>query len=109
MELLISLSDDIAEYRLAKETSAFWMEMNNTEQTEWVKNLLDRVQVDSSSNVSVCILDTGANNGHPLLAPVLTDEDCQTVKAEWGTHDHDKHGTLMAGLATYGDLIKCLS
>ncbi len=108
MELLISLSDDIAEYRLAKETSAFWMEMNNTEQAEWVKNLLDRVQVDSSSNVSVCILDTGANNGHPLLAPVLADEDCQTVKEEWGTHDHDKHGTLMAGLATYGDLIKCL-
>ena len=26
------------------------------------------------------------------------------LSLEWQTHDHDKHGTLMAGLIGYGDL-----
>ncbi len=101
---LIALSDDIAEFRLAKDTAEFWAEMPNQEQAEWVEELLKRIQVTPGVNVSICILDTGVNNGHPLLAPILADEDCQTVKPEWGNYDHDKHGTLMAGLAAYGDL-----
>ncbi|MGK0173912.1 MAG: hypothetical protein ACI9AT_000274 [Ulvibacter sp.] len=97
-------SDDIAEYRRAKTTAEFLLSQNPAEQSKWVDSLVERVSVDNSSNVSVCILDTGVNNGHPLLDPVLLDEDCQTFDPTWGTHDHHSHGTLMAGLAAYGDL-----
>ena len=97
-------SDLIAEYRRAKSTAAFWLNSNNSEQTEWIKNLLGRINVDEDTNSSVCILDTGINYGHPLLSPILKEEDCLAVDSEWGVHDHDKHGTLMAGLAAYGNL-----
>jgi subtilisin family serine protease len=109
LERLTSLSDDIAEYRRAKDTAAFWLEMENRQQTEWIRDLLKRTKVDLDSQVTVCILDTGINNGHPLLAPVLKNEDCLSVDPEWDTNDHDRHGTLMAGIVTYGDLQKCLT
>ena len=55
---------------------------------------------------SVCILDAGVNQPHPLLAPALAPEDVQAVEADWGTADHDdeQHGTGMAGIALYGCL-----
>jgi len=56
----------------------------------------------------VCILDTGINYGHPLIQPFLSVEDCQSVDPAWGAHDHDRHGTLMAGTALYGDLTPLL-
>ena len=103
---LIDSCDLLAEFRLAKETAGFWLDLENSEQYEWVKNILGRLQTEPDSNVAVCILDAGANNGHPLLSPILADEDCHAVKLNWGTHDHhhEGHGTLMCGLAGYGDL-----
>ena len=97
-------SGDIAEYRRAKTTGEFLLSQNPATQAEWIEDLLGRLSVNNDSNVSVCILDTGVNNGHSLLNPVLSDEDCQTLKPEWGSHDHHGHGTLMAGLVAYGDL-----
>jgi len=108
LERLTTLSDDIAEYRRAKETASFWLDMDNKEQAEWIKDLLKRCRVDPNLNVAVCILDTGINNGHPLLSAILKNEDCQTVVESWGADDHKGHGTLMAGVAGYGDLKKCL-
>lgn len=101
-------SDDIAEYRRAKSTANFLLSETPSDQSQWVDNLLQRLIVDNTSNVAICLLDTGVNNGHPLIAPILSDSDCQAVKAEWGSHDHNKHGTLMAGLLGYGDLQGCL-
>jgi hypothetical protein len=109
LERLVSLSDDIAEYRLAKDAATFWTEMENQEQADWARELLGRCKVENGRNISVCILDTGVNNGHPLLSLVLKDEDCQAVDPEWGTDDHDGHGTSMAGLVAYGDLKEGLS
>ncbi len=109
LEKLALYSDDIAEYRHAKETAGFWTEMKNVHQAEWTDDLQDRIKVDFDSDTSVCILDTGVNNGHPLLNPLLSDDDCQTVNPEWGTHAHHRHGTLMAGVAAFGDLAACLA
>ena len=109
LEQLTIHSDDIAEYRSAKETISFWTDMKNFHQAEWVKDLQDRTKIKSDSNASVCILDTGVNNGHPLLSPLLSDEDCQSVDLDWGTHDHHRHGSLMAGVAAYGNLAACLA
>jgi len=104
LEKLIIHSDDIAEFRKAKETASFWIEQPNREQAEWVQNLISRLEFNQESLLSVCILDTGINNGHPLLNPLLDDLDCHTVNPEWGVHDHEGHGTLMAGIAAFGNI-----
>lgn len=105
---LIKSSDQIAEFRKAKETARFWLEQKNKDQVEWVKDLQRRLDVDTESKVSVCLLDTGVNNGHPLIEPVLSDKDCHTINPEWGTDDKEGHGTTMSGLIIYGDLQKSL-
>jgi len=104
LQELIEFSPDIAEYRRAKETARFFLELNNKEQLEWVQDLLSRLDISENPDVAVTVLDTGANNGHPLLKPVLKDDDCHAVDSEWESSDHHGHGTLMCGLATYGDL-----
>lgn len=105
LEKLTQASDLIAEYRLAKSTSAYFIQMNAIDQVGWIEHLLERIEQSEDPVSSVCILDTGVNNGHPLIKPFLVDEDCQTVDPAWGYGDHDSHGTLMAGTALYGDLM----
>ncbi len=104
LENITRNSDDIAEYRKAKDTAEFLLSQRPAEQTEWVNDLIDRLEVNNQSQVVICLLDTGVNNGHPLIEPVLSSANCQSVNSDWGTNDHDKHGTLMAGLSAYGDL-----
>jgi len=101
---LIESSPDIAEFRRAKETARFFLGLNNKEQTEWVRDLRSRLSVSEDPVVAVTILDTGANNGHILLEPILKDSDCHAVDPKWGKADHRGHGTLMCGVAAYGDL-----
>ena len=101
---LIESSPDIAEFRCAKETARFFLGLNNKEQTEWAEELHSRLVVSKDPVVAVTVLDTGANNGHLLLEPILKEDDCQAVNPEWGKTDHHGHGTLMCGVAGYGDL-----
>lgn len=108
LELLSTHSDHIAEYRKAKETAAFWLDLDNAHQAQWVRDLVDRLDISNESDVAVCILDTGVNNGHPLIAPILDSADCQAYESDWGTHDHQGHGTLMAGVSGFGDLREAL-
>lgn len=103
--------DDIAELRLMKEveTASAWCNRDDSEQDRAVQDLLDRVQVaQNAENVSICIFDTGVNRGNSLILPVLKEEDCHAIYSLWGKSDHNSHGTLMAGVATYGNLSKCL-
>ena len=105
---LIESSDVIAEFRIAKETADYWVELPPSEQAEWVRDLQQRLRVNQDSNVAITILDGGVNNGHELLAPVLADSDCHSHKEHWGVEDQNGHGTNMAGLAVFGDLQKHL-
>ncbi|MCB5160344.1 S8 family peptidase [Marinomonas algarum] len=104
LEMITRSSDVIAEYRSAKPTTAFFMDMDLKEKSEWVENIRARIERPENVKSAVCILDTGVNRGHPLLYPFLSGDDCQAVDASWGVHDHDGHGTLMAGTSLYGDL-----
>lgn len=97
--------DQIAEYRRAKETSAFWLDLNTADQAKAVEELKQRLEIDPNTTISVCVLDTGINRGHPLLEELLAENDCHSINPRtWGTHDHDGHGTLMAGVCGFGDL-----
>jgi hypothetical protein len=104
---LIGRCDDIAEFRKAQDTTSFWTSQSNQEQLEWVKDLISRMKVVDSI-VVISILDSGINNGHLLLQPILSDNDCHAYDSEWGIHDNDEHGTLMSGIAAYNNLVEKL-
>lgn len=112
LELMLR-SDLLAEFRSGQETAGFWMNENAIEQQAWVEDLLKRIELADDSNVKVCVLDTGVNNGHQLLQPLLSNADSLTANATWGTSDHYTeragHGTLMAGIAGYGNLENALT
>ena len=54
------------------------------------------------------MLDTGVNRGHPLLTASLDPADTHACETSLGSNDHDGHGTGMAGLVLYGDLLVVL-
>jgi len=96
----------LAEFRAGQETAGFWMNETSIEQEKWVENLINRLAIDEETPLKVCILDSGVNNGHQLLRPILSNSDTLTVNTTWLTNDHHPtnggHGTLMAGLVGYG-------
>ncbi|MDX9881485.1 MAG: S8 family peptidase [Prolixibacteraceae bacterium] len=107
LQELFAQSDNFAELRLAKEPVSFWSSLYPYEQTEAVENLLNRIEYEDRG-VSVCILDSGINNGHRLLEPFCSDDEKETYHPEWDPNDQEGHGTQMAGLAVFGDLQEAL-
>ncbi|MCY4592260.1 MAG: S8 family peptidase, partial [Alphaproteobacteria bacterium] len=98
--------NSIAELRRPKETADFFDTLTFQEQNEWLDDLLARTRFapDGNTMPHVCLLDTGVNRGHRLLAPTLAAGNLHTVEPAWGTADEHGHGTQMAGLALFGDL-----
>lgn len=105
----IDVLSDVAEARKAKEAATVFVDMGPEDQGEWAKDLRDRVTPPSAGGPAVCVLDTGVTRGHPLLEASLDIADCHSCDPAWGAHDHDGHGTEMAGLALYGDLTPVLA
>lgn len=105
----INLLNCIAELRKAKDTADFFTEMAPPEQAEWVHAALETLTPPSEQSPAVCILDTGINHQHPLIAPALQATDLHSYHPTWGVDDHQGHGTEMAGLALYGDLTDLLA
>ncbi|HLP48807.1 MAG TPA: S8 family peptidase, partial [Candidatus Kapabacteria bacterium] len=103
------LLDCISELRKAKDNPEFFMQMPVTEQREWVKEALERIEPSSSDRIAICILDTGITRMHPLIEPHLSENDMHAYNIKWIKADHEGHGTGMAGLALYGDLVDFLT
>jgi hypothetical protein len=100
----LDVLNDLAELRRAKESATFFLQQDNRDQAGWAEELVARIQYLADEGPVICILDTGINSGHPLLEGSLAAADCHTINPNWGIHDHQGHGTQMAGLALYGDL-----
>jgi hypothetical protein len=108
---LMARTDAMAEIRLARDTPASFLEMNNIEQAEWVRELLARVAAPNDEAVAVCILDSGITQTHSLLSVALGPTDVHTYNPTWGTGDSafwQGHGTAMGGITLYGDLKSAL-
>jgi len=110
MQRSVLTLNSIAELRRAKETADFFDSLPPGEQPEWVEELLQRTAFPGEDEAVpyVCLLDTGVNEGHPLLAPAIASKDTHTVEPGWGTDDQKGHGTEMAGLALLGNLAPVL-
>lgn len=109
MQSLIFSSSRIAEIRKLPISIKFFKDLPNSEQKEWAKDLADRVDISERTNTTVCLLDTGVNNGHVLLENMLNDKDRHTVETQMGIDDRKGHGTKMAGVASYFNLAEKLA
>ncbi len=105
----VELLDCVAELRRAKEGPDFFTGLSPREQAAWIEDLRGRIQLPEGNAPAVCVLDTGVNSGHPLLAGALDPADCLACDPEWGSADHHGHGTEMAGLGLLGDLTEPLA
>lgn len=54
----------------------------------------------------LAVLDSGIAGGHPLLAPALGDAQGFLLPGK-EAYDEDGHGTIVAGIALYGDVEAC--
>src|SRR5690554_387536 len=97
-------SSRVAEIRKMVTPVSYFLNLSPPEQREWIDHFITRVNISEISNTSVCLLDTGVNNGHPLLEKVLKDTDMHVVDPSKDVYDKNRHGTQMAGIATYYNL-----
>ncbi len=107
MARIVANTDAVAELRIAKDLATMFVEMHAVEQAEWVRDLVRRTRPAAALAPAVCLLDSGATRGPPLLEGSLSETDQYTYQEEWGVGDSaywKGHGTQMAGMALYGDL-----
>lgn len=107
MSKSINLLGSIAEVRKAKDTADFFTSMDSIDQREWVKQTAEQLIAPPDEAPSICILDTGLGEKHPLLSPAT--KGTHSYLPVWGSDDRDGHGTSMSGLALYGDLTEILA
>lgn len=105
----IILLNCLAELHRARITADTFLRLPRKEQYDWVQNIRSRIVIPVDEAPAVCILDTGINRSHPLIEPALNVDDMHAYNPNWGVVDHDRHGTEMAGLSLYGDLIDVLN
>lgn len=106
IEKLLVHTDAIEKLRHACDTPHVFLSEMGDMQMPLLRDLADRITPAPVSAPAACVLDTGANRGHPLLAGSLDKGDQHAVDERWGKDDHytDGHGTQMAGMALLGDL-----
>lgn len=96
----------VSELKRAKETADFFASLIPEEENDWINNLLGRLHQPLTPDEApyITVMDSGVNNGNPLISPFLNNNNQYTIKADWVAADEDGHGTGMAGLAIWGDL-----
>ncbi|HBB88265.1 MAG TPA: hypothetical protein DC047_11675 [Blastocatellia bacterium] len=102
----IFLINALAELRIAKRAADFFYDLPQAEQGDWIRRAIARIVPSGEDSSAVCLLDTGVNNEHPLIIPGLAPDDMTAYNPDWGVFDHHGHGTEMAGLGLYGDLVE---
>ena len=106
MEPLIH-SSYLDELRKPVELADVFNSMDIPEQKEWIGDLAKRLEITNESTISVCLLDSGINEDHPLLAHLKPIIHPETVEPGWNTDDswpNSGHGNPMAGIIFFGDL-----
>jgi len=79
----INLLNCVAELRKAKDTADFYSEMPPAGQDDWVQAALENLTPPPAQAPAVCILDTGINRQHPLIAPALAIDDLHSCHPDF--------------------------
>lgn len=108
IELLMFATGILLEIRRATDHPAIYLDETRDRQTLRADDLARRILWPGNEVPAVCVLDTGVNRAHALLEPILATDDLHAIDDDWGTDDHDDHGTAMAGMAAHGDLTAAL-
>lgn len=108
---IVASTDAVAEIRLGRDDASFFTSgEGRDDQHGWIDAAVERMAPSENADaVAVCLLDTGINRAHSLLAPVFAAADLHSVNPAWGTDDHHGHGSEMSGLAFFGDLTVTLA
>ena len=106
IEKLLVHTDAIEKLRHATDTPHVFLTEMGDMQMPLLRDLAGRITPASADAPAACVLDSGTNRAHPLLAGSLDVSDQHAVNETWGKQDHytDGHGTQMAGMALLGDL-----
>jgi hypothetical protein len=68
---------------------------------------LPEVSAPDDDAPGIAVLDTGLTTGHPLLGPAIG--EATSIPQSWGdASDGHGHGTMVSGLALYGDVEECI-
>lgn len=100
--------DYIAEIRPVHEPTSFFTGLKVQEKKEVIEELLKRTEYDDK-NIIVCLLDTGLNNGHPLLTSAIKERGIKVINSSWEILDSNGHGTAMAGIILFNDLNEAIT
>ena len=109
LEHLYYSSDTIVKITGVPTLAGFIVEEDSRQQRDWLKMIMEQYRYDSIDNKYFCLLDSGVIASHPMLLPVILDTDRYSVFKPWGLNDKWPHGTMMAGVAAYGDLTDVLT
>lgn len=71
------------------------------EPSDWLTASVDDLTRPPAIDVVVGVIDDGVHDGHPLLADLIVSQAAEPAGHTWAPPTH--HGTLVAGLAAYGD------
>jgi len=95
---------DVRQVDLPPETGITHQQMNQD-----IETLPGSIPHPAQDAARVCILDTGIATNHPLLAPAIG-ETHRFIIADGISNsgmDDNGHGTMVAGIALYGDVEVC--
>lgn len=101
MARIVASSDAVAELRLGRDDAYFFTNDHAREdQHGWIADAAERIRLDENREaVAVCLLDTGVNRGHPLLAPLIANEDLHTLNPAWGVEEAHDVGVTAVGIS----------
>lgn len=111
LEQAMTLLDAIAEIRSVRPNADFFLSnLAPREQANWIHDLLTRCTfTPPNAGPYVTLLDTGVNRAHLLLHAAIDPDDVLAAQPDWGGNDTNGHGTGMAGILTYGDLVSAFT